>query len=478
MTDAPSQPRARFGETSVSRGTPGFGSSGLIIGIVVVVVVVGGLLWSAAAGHATAARHPELIGGSIVLDSSRPLTVVNRATGEATVQLDDVDLQVGAPNDTDVEAVPIDEGTMLVNTVSGAFNLLQADNYVVDTTGAGVGLGTLAGSRSAAGYSDGADAYIVRSGPRSTISRVGASTVQQASSQAAGGTAGAASDVVPLGFAALKGTVPDTANATVVGNGELWTLLEGAKGCSLVSLSPVAKSGNLAEATRARPRDCARAALASAGGVVALATPGHIAVFRPGHATALDVDVTATTGASSLRAVSGSSSTLWYLADDPTGWQLLGVGPTGAVQGPRRLHGIGVAASPAPPVFSNGRIYTLDRQASGQPALWVIDPTSGAVGTLRGVRTYPADARNEKASFSAADMLVSGPRVVYNNPGSLLAVVVFTDGTHVPVIVNKKTGVNVSAAGPASVNVSPTAKGAAPPGSSSAAAKTPQPPSV
>jgi hypothetical protein len=42
--------------------------------------------------------------------------------------------------------------------------------------------------------------------------------------------------------------------------------------------------------------------------------------------------------------------------------------------------------------------------------------------------------------------------VVFNNPGSHLAVVVFTDGSHAPVVVDKSTALEVSAAGPADVN--------------------------
>ena len=48
---------------------------------------------------------------------------------------------------------------------------------------------------------------------------------------------------------------------------------------------------------------------------------------------------------------------------------------------------------------------------------------------------------------------MDGPRVIFNNPESLLAVVIFTDGSHAPVVVNKSDAVEVSAAGPGDVNV-------------------------
>ena len=68
---------------------------------------------------------------------------------------------------------------------------------------------------------------------------------------------------------------------------------------------------------------------------------------------------------------------------------------------------------------------------------------------VAGQPTYPAASAAEKASFQGAQVVVAGPRVVFNNPGSLLAVVVFTDGSHAPVIVDKRSAVVVSATGPA-----------------------------
>ncbi len=73
-------------------------------------------------------------------------------------------------------------------------------------------------------------------------------------------------------------------------------------------------------------------------------------------------------------------------------------------------------------------------------------PVPGAV-------SYPAAGATEKASFQGAEVLVDGPRVIFNNPDSLLAVVIFTDHSHAPVIVNKSTAVIVSAAGPGDANV-------------------------
>jgi hypothetical protein len=74
-----------------------------------------------------------------------------------------------------------------------------------------------------------------------------------------------------------------------------------------------------------------------------------------------------------------------------------------------------------------------------------------------GAATYPA-ATQEQVDFMGAQVLVDGPRVVFNNPQSLKAVVVFTDGSHTPVTVDKGSAVTVSASGPVPV-LEPTAPG-------------------
>ncbi len=75
------------------------------------------------------------------------------------------------------------------------------------------------------------------------------------------------------------------------------------------------------------------------------------------------------------------------------------------------------------------------------------------MAAVPGAPVYPAESVTEKAGFQGAQVLVDGPRVIFNNPESLLAVVVFTDGSQAPVVVNKSDAVEVSAAGPGDVNV-------------------------
>ena len=88
-----------FGQPSGSHDTPpGFGWGGAIAGAAVVVVVLGSLLWSALAGSTVSAQRPRVFGGSLVLEDQKAPTVIDVATGQATVRLDGVYDQVGATN--------------------------------------------------------------------------------------------------------------------------------------------------------------------------------------------------------------------------------------------------------------------------------------------------------------------------------------------------------------------------------------------
>jgi hypothetical protein len=103
--------RDRFGLSNPARRTgTGFGAIGAVAGVLLIALVVGGIVWAAATGSAPASQKPRIFGGSLVLDDYRPLTVIDLATGEVTVQLEGVYTQVGASNYGQVQAVPTGGG--------------------------------------------------------------------------------------------------------------------------------------------------------------------------------------------------------------------------------------------------------------------------------------------------------------------------------------------------------------------------------
>ncbi|MGH9104326.1 MAG: hypothetical protein ACRDZX_00535, partial [Acidimicrobiales bacterium] len=455
--------RPRFGLASTGSRVASFGTAGAAVGAVAVAVLVGGLVWSAATGQAPPAQRPHIFGGSLVLDDYRPLTVIDLATGAVTVQLEGVYAQVGAASYSGVQAVATTAGTMLVNRTTGTFNMLGKDNYVLGPANGGISLGRLAGETGAAGFAYGGATFIVRYAPRSTVSFVDASTVE------AGAQALASRShrpVRPLGFAKLPGLVDDRPGGAVAGAGGLWALESSGGGssggnCQLVRLapSPRASQGLSAKVVSTFPGPCAVAALEAEGPRVGLSLPGRVEIFsghqdRQGEA-AEAVSVAGTAKASQMLPVLGAHGELWFLARLASGWSVFGVDGAGQASAPRALTAFGPRSEPAVPAFSRGRLYTLDQARAGQPKLWVVNPGTGTMRPVAGVPAYPAKSVTEKASFQGAEVLVDGPRVVFNNPGSLLAVVVFTDGTHAPVIVDKSSAVLVSAAGPGDANVKP-----------------------
>ena len=444
--------RSRFGLDAARTGRVGnFGALGAVTGALAVALLVGGLVWSAATGQAPPSQRPRIFGGSLVLDDYRPLTAIDLATGSVTVQLEGVYEQVGAKTYADVQAVATSVGTMLVNTLTGTFNMLGKDDYVLGPPTNGISLGPLAGETGAAGFADGASTYIVRYAPTTTISLVDESTVEAGAEAQAAGSRHA---VRPVGFAQLGAPAADQPGGAAVSQGALWLLTALREQCGVVTVAPSAHSSHgLAATGRALvAQPCAAAALESVTGTVGLVVPGRAELFgNTGPPRALVIP--GTVHATQFLPVLGASGMLWYLVKLPSGWSVLGIDASGLVIGPMPLADFGPAADPVVPAYSGGRLYTLDQAQRGQPALWVIQPGTGAMQTVRGAPAYPAKSVTEKASFVGAQVLVDGPRVVFNNPESLLAVVVFTDGSHAPVIVDKSNAVIVSAAGPGDVNV-------------------------
>ena len=153
--------------------------------------------------------------------------------------------------------------------------------------------------------------------------------------------------------------------------------------------------------------------------------------------------------------VTGVTSGLWFLGRAASGWSLFGATAAGQPVGPYPLGEFGPSSTPAVPALSSGLLYTLDTASEGQPRLWVIDTATGRGAPVAGAPVYPRRSPQEDAVFSAAEVRVSGPRVIFNNPESLDAVVVFTDGSRPPAVIDKSSAVFVSAAGPADLNVAP-----------------------
>ncbi|MDA8044018.1 MAG: fibronectin type III domain-containing protein [Actinomycetota bacterium] len=467
----------------------------MLTGLALVVLVVGSLVWAAASGTPVAAQRPRLFAGSLVLEDARAPTVIDLATAQVTVRLPTVNAQVGASNDGSVQSVPVAGGTVLVNSGNGTFNYLDADNYVADPNGPGVGLGALAASFGARGYAAGRDAYIVRSAPRTTVSLIGRSTVLEAAkissssipsgASGRGVTASPTAALSPLGYRALGGVVGMQPGSVAVSGSDLWTLVGPPTGCQVQQLTPVATSRQgLVSSTRGHfATSCGSLALEAGASRVAAAAPGQVELYDPAAPRGprppegVRVATPFTSAATSFLPVQGAGAVMWFLARSASRWQLFGVSTTGALSGPYPLTSLS-GADPAEPVLAGGVLYTLDLNSVGNATLWTIDIAGGRMAPLVGQARYPRLGR-ETPTFTGAEILLDGPRVVVNNPQSLEAVVVFTDGSRPPAVVNKTQAVTVSATGPADLDVktpqTTAGKGSKGGSGSAGAQKTPLP---
>ena len=232
---------------------------------------------------------------------------------------------------------------MLVNTRTGTFNLLGRDDYLLDTMGAGVGLGRRpSGLKGASGLPDGSSAYIIRYATTSTVSLVDQATVEAGAKLAAAAVTSARTSsaptggsVTPRGFAALSGGIANQAGSAAVANGDLWALVQSSPTtCQVQQLHPVATGhqGLLVTVRTTLPTACTSASIESAEGVVAAAWAGQVRLFAPGGPGAGHViAVPATAHFDQFLPVNGSTGTLWFLGHGPNGWSDFGVGPTGKV---------------------------------------------------------------------------------------------------------------------------------------------------
>ncbi len=212
--------RDRFGLSSGSgHQRAGFGVIGAVGGLLLIVLAVGGIVWAATTGKAPPSQQPRIFGGSLVLNDFRPLTVIDLATGEVTVQLEGIYSQVGASNYSAVEAIPTSAGTTLVNRQTGTFNMLGKDDYVLGPAANGISLGPLAGQTAAAGYPAGSSTYILRFGSQSTVSLVDTSTAIAGAAALADRSSHA---VRPLGFMRLRHPVVRAPGGVTVNGADLW----------------------------------------------------------------------------------------------------------------------------------------------------------------------------------------------------------------------------------------------------------------
>ena len=254
------------------------------IGLVVVVAVLGASIWFAVAGQPSQAVQTQPFGGSLVLNDQQGPVVMDLSSGTASIQLANVKQAVSAPGPSAVSAIPVSDGSLLLNSVNGTFNFLGQNNVLVAPTGGGVALSGSSGFQSAAGFATGSDAYVVGDTASSaTISLVNEEVVALAARRASTASTEGSSTVQPLGTATTKNPVDLGAGGSITANGDFWSLAGASASHRLMQYAPASHPGNPLTMIDRGPVAGVASLGVGAGPsgtqTVALATPSEIQVF-------------------------------------------------------------------------------------------------------------------------------------------------------------------------------------------------------
>ncbi|MGI8677300.1 MAG: fibronectin type III domain-containing protein [Jatrophihabitans sp.] len=412
--------------------------------LVVLVLVAGVLAAVSLLIRPDQARTFDLFHGSIFLSDAVAPVAVDLASGRPTVRLAEANAQVGAKNAADLSVVPLTDGTLLLNRATGEFNMVDSTGFVVKTTG-GVQLPQRAGSTGAVGIAAKDFAYVVQSDPTGTsVYVVGTTTVQSASNVNAK-VKPRASRSMPEPSAAGPGA------AASVGN-DLWLLVGSGSRRTVrhLMLPPGSNPGALLRTADEGSVDGA-AGIATAGSgsdqTAGVASQDRVMVFR-GTSRIATTRWTPPRGVDKVLPATENTRRLSFLLHGGDGWSVVSTAADGSdLRGPTKLTGVAATADLVAPAASDGALYTMDA-GSGQLIRIGGDNRARALG---GVPNYPLAEKNgrsiEPAGFADGYVVARGPRVIYNSPSHLRAVVVFPDGSRGPLDIEKSSAVTVNAAG-------------------------------
>ncbi|HKC26796.1 MAG TPA: fibronectin type III domain-containing protein [Jatrophihabitans sp.] len=423
------------------------------------------------------ARAFDLFHGSIFLNDQTAPVAVDLASGKPTLRLLGADAQVGITGAQRMAVVPLTDHTLLLNTATGEFNMVDNGGFIVKHDGGGVPLVKRSGTTTSFGVAaDNGQAYIVRTGS------TGGTDVYLVSQPTVEAAIGARGSVRPRASGSMPEAGSTAPGGAVSANGDLWLLVGGTSAAGTHTIRRLTLPPNSSAGATLTPSDEGRVTGPAAIGTavnpsdgtgattVGAASAGRITLFTPGSASAqTPVRYRAPAGVDTVLPVSGGAGRLAFLLHGSAGWYVVSVAADGTtLRGPSRLTAIPRGATLAEPATGSGRLYTIDKAGGG---LFDIG-YDGSAQLLPGpLPTYPiamsGDKPGETPDLSDAYVISDGPRVIFNSPDHASAVMVFTDGSHSPRLITKSAAVAVNAAAGAEAltrsSVPPTQPGKNPP---------------
>ncbi|MCW2495887.1 fibronectin type III domain-containing protein [Jatrophihabitans sp.] len=413
----------------------------------------------------TTARAFHLLYGSTFIDDDTAPVAIDLASGRPTVRLRNAIQAVSATSTGDLDVLALGSATLMLNSRTGEFNMLDASGLLLKQTGGGVRL-PASSSGSASAVPSGEDAFILRSGASATeVYLVSQSTVASAA-RPGSHTLPRASTTLPAALATGRGSAAAAA-------GGLWVLTGTGPERALRELT-VPRASNAGAALDVASRGIVTGASAieattdsKGGGLIALASAGGLRLFSS-DGTVRTLHVKTPAGLDQVLPVSGLAGRAAFLLHSPAGWSLLSAVSTRGAAVMRSIDALPADVTLVNPAGSGASIFTM--QADGAGRLWQIS-RSGVAGTIPGAARYPV-LHGEKLDLTGAEIRSAGTRVIFDARADYEAEVVFTDGSHAPLTVDKHSAVQLDPSGTQALVVSHQAGGTKAPSKSPKPAKT------
>src|SRR5271166_4739335 len=234
------RPAPQFGVPAAPEREPRAATrrQGLVV-LAVLALVLALIVWASVGGKAPTSRSVAVFGGSAVLPSLPDPVVVDVATGIPTLTLQSAYKDVRAASPNDLMTVGTSNGTLLVDTASGAVNWLDSDNLLANRTD-GVALPAPGGGDHATAVADGPDAWVVEyGGAKSRVWLVSRSVVAGAVGGRPGSPVVTHAPTTDIGAVTVTN---GTANA-VAENGSLWIVTGTGANQRVVEVVPGGREG-------------------------------------------------------------------------------------------------------------------------------------------------------------------------------------------------------------------------------------------
>ena len=408
----------------------------------------------------TTAHSFQLLYGSVFVDDNISPVAIDLARGKPTVRLTNAVAAVSAASTGDLDVTALGEATLMLDTRTGEFNMLDASGLLVKPSGGGVQLPDTSAGRAMA-VPAGPDAYILRtssagtdvylvsqatvasavSSPSRTVPRASL-TLRQPLAAATGAAAAEGSDLWVLtgtgaDHALQRLSVPAGSNAGVSLTSASISGVSGPSALESVSGTPSVPSTPGASGT-ATPANTIPAA-DTGSTTIAVASNSRLDLYRPDGSSAhlLHPPVA---GLDQVLPVSNLAGRAAFLLHGTAGWNLLTAPVEGSLAQVHPLPGIPADATLIAPAASGGSLYVLRGDGDGE--LWAVQARTGATSTVPGAEHYPV-LSGERLDLSGAEVVAEGSRVIVDSRANYEAEVIFTDGSGPPLTVDKHSAVQL-----------------------------------